>query len=73
MQEEQKKRIKYDYQTPSQILANHPKIKKIYTPQLLGYLLMCKVVDGKKLKRGCLISESDLLKFLDYRFGMKDV
>lgn len=73
MNEEQKKRIKYDYQTPSQILINHPKIAKIYTPQQLGYLLMCKAVDGKKLKRGCLISETDLLKFLQFRFGMQDV
>lgn len=73
MQEVNKKRVKFDYQTPTQILLNHPKIQKIYTAQQLGYLLMCKVIDGKKMKRGCLISETDLLNFLDYRFGIKDV
>ncbi len=73
MQNDKKKRVKFDYQTPTQILMNHPKIKAIYSPQLLGYLLLCKVVNGKKLKRGCLISESDLLEFVKYRFGMSDV
>lgn len=73
MQNNEKKRVKFDYQTPSQILENHPKIRKIYSAQRLGYLLMCQVVDGKKLNRGCLISESDLLKFLNWRFGISDV
>lgn len=67
----QKKR--FDYQTPTQLLTNHPKIKRFYTPQQLGYLLMCKAVDGKKLKRGCVISESDLLKFLEWRFNVSGV
>lgn len=67
----QKKR--FDYQTPTQLLTNHPKVKRFYTPQQLGYLLMCKAVDGKKLKRGCVISESDLLKFLEWRFNVTGV
>lgn len=69
----QKTKVRYDYQTPTQILTNHPKIKRLYTPQQLGYLLMCKAVDGKKLRRGCVISESDLLNFLKWRFNIDGV
>lgn len=69
MEEKHKKRVKNDYFTPSQILERNPKIKNFYSAQKLGYLLMCQVVNGKKLARGCLISESDLLNFLAWRFG----
>ena len=73
MEIEKKKRVKNDYFTPLQILERHPKIKNFYTPQKLGYLLMCQVITGKKLPRGCLISEQSLLDFLSWRFGFSDV
>lgn len=69
MEKESKKRIKNDWFTPSQILERNPKIKNFYSAQKLGYLLMCQVISGKKLTRGCLISESSLLNFLSWRFG----
>lgn len=62
-------RKRFDYQTPTQILINHPKIQRFYKVTELGYLLMLKVVDGKKLKRGCLISETDLLNYMRWRFN----
>lgn len=69
MQENEKIKFKKDFRTPSEILENYPQIKNIYTPQMLGYLVLCKVVTGKKLKRGCYISESDFLDFMKWRFG----
>lgn len=63
---------RFDYQTPTQILINHPKIQRFYKATDLGYLLMLNVVSGKKLKRGCLISEADLLSFMAWRFNFVD-
>ena len=64
---------KWDLQTPSQFLENHPKVKALYNCCALGYLRKHQVIDGKKLPRGCLISEASLLNFLEWRFGMTDV
>lgn len=69
--EKENKRIKNDYFTPSQILERNPKIANLYTAQGLGYLRKNKVVDGKKLPRGCLISEQSLYDFLKWRFGFE--
>lgn len=68
----QPKQKRFDYQTPTQILINHPKIQRFYKCTDLGYLLMLNVVSGKKLKRGCLISESELLAFMRWRFNFVD-
>ena len=66
------KKKRFDYQPPTQLLTNHPKIKHFYSCTDLGYLLMLKVVTGKKLKRGCLISEADLLNYMRWRFNFVD-
>lgn len=66
-------RKKDAYYTPSVMLEIHPKIANFYNAQELGYLRKLKVVNGKELKRGCLISEASLLDFLQWRFGITDV
>lgn len=58
-----------DYFTPTQILIRNPRFKKIWDCRALGYLLMLKLVRGKKLKRGCLISETDTIELFNYAFG----
>lgn len=60
---------KWDLLTPSQIMEKYPKLQRIYTCQQMGYLLYSEGVDGKRLKRGCLISESDFLRFAKERLG----
>lgn len=70
MEQQQKKDA---YYTPSMMLEIHPKIANLYTAQELGYLRKHRVINGKELKRGCLISELSLLEFLQWRFGFTDV
>lgn len=58
-----------EYFTPTQILIRNPRFKKIWDCRALGYLLMLKLVRGKKLKRGCLINESDVTDLYKFAFG----
>ena len=51
-----------DFMTPTEFLELYPKIAKVWNAPALGYLLMLKLVRGRKLKRGCEISESDVLR-----------
>ncbi len=51
-----------DYITPTEFLQRYPNISKIWKAPYIGYLLMLKIVNGKKLKRGCLVSESEVLE-----------
>ncbi len=50
------------YFTPSEILELYPELKKTWErPQLLGYLLTLKLVDGFKTKRSCKLNVNDVL------------
>jgi len=48
--------------TPTQILDDHPGLKKIWNTSDVGYLLRLKLVRGKKFHRGCMVEERDILK-----------
>lgn len=50
------------FKTPSEILENNPKLQKIWDCRKIGYLFYLKIVDGKKLTRGCLVSERQVLE-----------
>lgn len=52
--------MKSNYITPSEIIFNHPEIS--WTPQELGYLLLLRLVDGKKYPRTCIINEEQVLE-----------
>ena len=58
-----------DYFTPSQILYRNPSIAKVWNAPQIGYLLMLKLIKGKKLKRGCLCSESDVKALFTFAFN----
>lgn len=60
---------RFDYYTPTQLLEKNPFLKKIWDVREIGYLLMLKLVRGKKLKRGCLVSETDVLKIFNFCFS----
>lgn len=49
------------FKTPSEILENYPKMSKIWDCRKIGYLFYLKLVEGKKLPRGCLVSERQVL------------
>lgn len=51
-----------DYITPTDFMAKYPNISKVWKIPWIGYLLMMKIVHGKKMKRGCLVSESEVLE-----------
>ena len=61
-----------DYYTPTQLLARHPYMAKLWDAPKLGYLLMLKLVSGRKLRRGCLICESEVLRLYRFAFGESD-
>lgn len=48
---------------PGEIHLKHPKIKKRWTTNDLGQLLRLGLVSGKKLSRGCMLDEDDVLHF----------
>ena len=50
---------------PSEILENNPELKKIWTANDIGILLRMKLISGKKLIRGCIVSENDVLKIYE--------
>ena len=54
--------VKERFKTPLEILENNPKLQKIWDCRKIGYLFYLKIVDGKKLPRGCLVSERQVLE-----------
>lgn len=52
---------------PSEIIAEHPEIKKVWTPNVIGYLFTFGLVRGKKEHRGCRVDEKDVLKIFRLR------
>lgn len=70
MEKLQKKvRIKEDYMTPGELLEKNPYIKNIWTAGDIGYLLRLKLVKGKKLLRGCFVSESDVVELYRWKIS----
>ena len=59
-----------DLFTPTQILERNPNMRRKWNCTKIGYLFYCEVIDGKKLRRGCLVSESDLLDLYARRFNV---
>lgn len=58
-----------DYCRPSEILERWPAIKKHWTANDIGYMfLRLKIIAGKKLKRGCWVSEKDVLTLYREKF-----
>ena len=49
-----------DYKTPQEIKSRNPGLA--WTAQQIGWLLRMKLVKGKKLKRGSLVSEDDVIR-----------
>jgi len=47
---------------PSEILEEHPQIKKVWSARYLGYLFMLELVDGKKTRRSCKLNVDDVLR-----------
>lgn len=52
---------------PTDIISDHPEIKKVWTPNVIGYLLTFGLIRGKKQHRGCVVDEKDVLKIFRYR------
>lgn len=50
------------FKTPTEILENYPKMKKIWDARKIGYLFYLRLVEGRKLLRGCLVSERQVLE-----------
>jgi hypothetical protein len=48
--------------TPGEILSHNPWLKDIWTASDIGYLLRLGLVKGKKIHRGCIVSEKDVLE-----------
>lgn len=52
---------------PIEILEANPGIKKCWTFYDLGHLFHLGLVRGKKLPRGCLIDERDVIRMFNIR------
>lgn len=48
---------------PAEILRLHPNIKKVWNANDIGQLLRLRLVSGKKLSRGCIVDEDDVLHY----------
>ncbi len=53
--------------TPSEIIEKHPEVKKFWNKQQIGWLLSLGLVSGKKLSRGSIIEDQDVLNVLDFK------
>lgn len=51
---------KSDWLTPEAFFIKHPGIKKVWQARHIGYLLNLKLIHGRKLSKGCLVSESEV-------------
>ncbi len=55
------------YLSPSEILEEYPELKAVWgRPQLLGYLLTLKLVDGYKTARSCRLRVDDVLTVYNF-------
>jgi len=52
---------------PSEIISENSEIKKIWSAAVIGYLHTFGLVRGKKIHRGCLVDEKDVLNIFRYR------
>lgn len=52
---------------PTDVLSDHPEIKKVWTANVLGYLRTFGLVRGKRQHRGCLVDEKDVVNIFRYR------
>lgn len=52
---------------PTDVLSEHPEIKKVWGPAILGYLHAFGLIRGKKVHRGCLVDEKDVINIFRYR------
>lgn len=52
---------------PSEIIADHPEIKKVWNASVIGYLHTFGLVRGKKIHRGCLVDAKDVINIFRYR------
>jgi len=68
-----KEKKRFDYYTPTQLLEKNPFLAKKWNVREIGYLLMLQLVRGKKLKRGCLVCESDVINLFNYVFSPPSV
>ena len=57
--------VKERFKTPMDVLDDNPKMRKIWDARKSGYLFYLKLVDGKKLPRGCLVSERQVVEIFD--------
>ena len=62
---------KLHWYTPTELLEMHPQLRNIYTPQLIGYLILGKAVNGKKRGRLTLVEYEDFADFLQRRFSIR--
>lgn len=57
--------VKERFKTPMEVLDDNPKMRKIWDARKIGYLFYLQLVDGKKLPRGCLVSERQVVEIFD--------
>lgn len=54
------------FKTPLDVWSDNPVIAVKWDPRKIGYLFYLKLVDGKKLQRGCLVSEPQVVEIFDH-------
>lgn len=47
---------------PTEVLEQHPEVKKHFNEKQIGYLFWLNIVRGKKLRRTCEVAVEDVLK-----------
>lgn len=60
------------FKTPSEILFDFPIMERIWDARKIGYLFYCQLIKGRKMPRGCLVSEADVVKLYEDHFGKID-
>lgn len=53
------------FKTPLEIIADNKKIAKFWDSRQIGYLFYLKLIDGKKLPRGCIVSEKQVIEIFN--------
>ncbi len=59
--------------TPTEILERNPEIKKRWTAQQLGWLLPLGLVRGRKISRGSILEERDVLIIFEFCKEKKNI
>lgn len=54
-----------DYMTPTEIIAAHPNCG--YNAREIGYMLMLKLLEGRKVGNSCVVSVTSFLSILEYK------